>query len=153
MPQFKHHALTRGQFLQSPANPPAQLSPHQVPLGIRAGSAVWHLLQHIVLLAGLIGRHRRFFLAHLLFAQMIEAKIGYDAIDPGIERALKAKIGYALVRFEERFLVYILGLVLVTGELHGQPHHRLIVVPHQLLERGAVTALRFADQQRVIDTA
>ena len=37
--------------------------------------------------------------------------------------------------------------------MHGQPQHRLIVVPHQLLEGGAIAALRFADQQRVVDTA
>jgi hypothetical protein len=30
--------------------------------------------------------------------------------------------------------------------MDGQAKHGLVVVPHQLLEGGAITALRFADQ-------
>jgi hypothetical protein len=37
--------------------------------------------------------------------------------------------------------------------MHGQPEHRLVVVPHQFLEGGAVTALRLPHQYCVVNTA
>jgi hypothetical protein len=37
--------------------------------------------------------------------------------------------------------------------VHRQAEDSLVVVPHQFLEGGAIAALRFADQQRVINTA
>ena len=37
--------------------------------------------------------------------------------------------------------------------MHGQPQHRLVIVPHQLLKGGAIATLRFADQQTVVDAA
>ena len=83
---------------------------------------------------------------------MVEAEIGHDAVDPGVEGALEAEVAHALVRLQERFLINVLGFVLRSGEMHGQPENGLVVMPHQLLEGSAIAALRFADQQRVIDT-
>jgi hypothetical protein len=37
--------------------------------------------------------------------------------------------------------------------MHGQPKHRLVVMPHQLLKGSAIATLRFADQQAVVDAA
>jgi hypothetical protein len=37
--------------------------------------------------------------------------------------------------------------------MQRQPQHRLVVVPHQFLEGGAVAALGLPDKHRVIDAA
>jgi hypothetical protein len=58
-----------------------------------------------------------------------------------------------LYAFKKGVLINVLGFVLRARQVHGQPEDSLVVVPHQLLEGGAVAALRLADQQRVIDTA
>jgi hypothetical protein len=77
---------------------------------------------------------------------MIKTQIGHDAINPSIERALEAKVPHALVRFQERFLINVLGFAFRPGKVHGETEHRLVVVVHQFLESGAIATLRFADQ-------
>src|SRR5580658_3786611 len=124
----------------------AQLTAHQVAFWIRARPAIRNLIEYIVLLPGRVRRYRRIFLAHLPLSQVIKTKIGHDAVDPGIKRALETKIADALVRLQESFLVNILGFGFRAGEMESQPQHCLVVVPHQLLESGATAALRLADQ-------
>ena len=140
-------------FSRALPDPATQLAAHQVALRICSGPPIRYLLQHIVLLSGSVCRYRRVFLADLPFAQMIEAKIGDDAVDPGVEGALEAKTGDVFVCLQERFLINVLGLGVGAGQMHRQPEHRLVVVPYQLLEGGAIATLRFADQNCIVDAA
>src|SRR5208282_2837917 len=71
----------------------------------------------------------------------------------GVERTLEAKAANVLVCLEEGILINVLRVVLGAGEMQRQPQHRLVVVPHQLLEGSAVAALRLADQYRIVDAA
>src|SRR5258708_7264780 len=84
---------------------------------------------------------------------MVEAKIGHNAVNPRIERALETKASDVLVGLEEGVLVNVLGVVLGAGEMERQPQNGLIVVTHQFLEGGAVPALRLADEDRIVDAA
>ena len=84
---------------------------------------------------------------------MIQAEIGHDAVDPGVKGAFESKVANTFVRLQKCILINILGFVLGPGKMHGQPEDRLIIMPHQFLKGSAITALRFTDQPRVIDTA
>ena len=88
-----------------------------------------------------------------LLSQVVQAQVGHDAVDPGIEGAFEAEIADALVRLQKGFLINVLGFVFRAGKVHGQPEDGLVVVPHQLLEGSAIATLRFADQQAVVDAA
>ena len=153
MLQLKNHALAGRELVQSMVDARSQFAAHQVALGVGAGPDVGNLAQDVIGFALRIHPHRSIFLAHLLLPQVVQAKIGHDAVDPGVEGALEAEVAHALVRLQKGILINVLGFVLRPGEVHGQPEDRLVVVPHQLLEGGAIAALRFADQQRVINTA
>src|ERR1051325_10258647 len=59
---------------------------------------------------------------------MVQTQIGDDAINPGIERALKAEAPHALVSLKERLLINVLRLMLRAGEMHRQTQHRRVVV-------------------------
>src|SRR5271156_2027987 len=130
----------------------AQLTPHQIALRIRPRPYIRNLSEYVVLLSRCIRCSRRVLFAHLPLAQMIEAKIGHDTVNPGVKRALKAKIPDALVRLQESFLINILSFVFRAGEMQGQPQHCLVVTPHQLLEGSAIATLRSADKKSVVDT-
>ena len=84
---------------------------------------------------------------------MIQAEIGHDAVDPGVEGAFEAKVANTFVRLQKCVLINILRFVLRSGQVHCQTQHRVIVVAHQLFECRAATALRLAHQERVVDTA
>src|SRR6202451_4931815 len=90
---------------------------HQIALRIRARPAIGNLIKYIVLLPSRIRRNRGVFLAYLPLAPVLEAKIGHDAINPRIKRALKAKVTDALVRLQESFLINILGFVFRAGKM------------------------------------
>ena len=82
---------------------------------------------------------------------MIEAEIGDDAVDPGVEGTLKAETAQILVGLEEGLLINVLGVGLRSGQVQRQPQHRLIVMTHQDLEGRAVALLRLPDQTRVVN--
>src|SRR5260370_2521205 len=120
---------------------------------MRSRTPIRHLIQQVVLSTVTVFRHRSIFLAHGFRAKMVQATIGNNAINPGINRALEAKASDVLVSLEEGVLIDVLGVVLSAGEMERQPQNRLIVVTHQFLEGGAVPALRLADEDRIVDGA
>jgi hypothetical protein len=70
--------------------------------------------------------------------QVIEAQVGYDAVDPGIERALKPEAADVYVGAEKSFLVDILAVFLRPGEMNRKAEHGPIVLPNQFFESGGV---------------
>src|SRR3984893_5870081 len=83
---------------------------------------------------------------------MIEAEIGDDPVDPGIERTFKTEAAQILVGLEEGLLINVLGVRLRSRQVQRQTQDRLIVMTHQDLEGSAVSLLRLADQTRVVNT-
>jgi hypothetical protein len=81
---------------------------------------------------------------------MIEAQIGYDPVNPGVKGTLEAKAADVLVGLQKRVLVDVLSVLLSSGEMEGEPQYGLIVMTYEFLEGGAVSALRLADQHRVV---
>src|SRR5258707_107176 len=82
---------------------------------------------------------------------MIEAEVGDDPVDPGVEGTFKTEAAQILVGLEEGFLINGLGIGLRSRQMQRQPQNRLIVMTHQYLEGSAVSLLRLADQTRVVN--
>src|SRR5258708_33237549 len=81
---------------------------------------------------------------------MIEAEVGDDPVDPGVEGTFKTEAAQILVRLEEGLLINVLGVRLRSRQMQREPQDRLIVMTHQYLEGSAVSLLRLADQTRVV---
>ena len=129
----------------------AQLTAHEIALRIRSGAAVGHLVEQAVFLARSIRAHRSIFLADLSFAEVIETKVGNDAVNPGVEGTLEAEAAHVLIGLQERVLENILRVVFRPSEMQRQAQHRLVVVANEFLEGSVVSPLRLADQHRVVD--
>src|SRR5579872_842853 len=89
----------------------------------------------------------------LAFAQVVEAQIGNDPVNPGIERAFKTKVTDMPVSFEEGFLIDVLRVGFRAGEVKRKAQDRLIILPDKRLKRTPVTALRGTNQIAVIQSA
>ena len=46
---------------------------------------------------------------------MVEAEVGDDAVDPGVEGALEAEVAEVAISLEEGLLLDVLGILLGTG--------------------------------------
>src|ERR1700751_48369 len=91
MLQFENHPLARRQLLERTIDAIAQLTTHQLLLGIRAAAPIWHLVKEAVFFSGAIRRYRSVFFPNLFFTEMIEAEVGNDAVDPSVEGALESE--------------------------------------------------------------
>jgi hypothetical protein len=83
---------------------------------------------------------------------MIETQIGDNAVDPGVERALKPEAANIYVSPEKSFLVNILAIFLRPSEMNRQAKHGPVVLPNQFFESSGVAELSPADELRVIHT-
>src|SRR5512146_136044 len=153
MLHLENHALSRSQSCQRPRDPRSQLAPHQVPLRTRSRPVVRDLVDDAVLFTGGVGYDGRIFLAHLALAEMIEAEVGDDPVDPGVERTLEAEAAEVSIRLEERVLVDVARVLLGTGQMQGQSENRVVILTDEFFEGTSVTALRSADQLGIVDAA
>ena len=64
----------------------------QLALGIGHGPVVGDIAQQVDLLAGGVDHHRLVFAAGFAPTQMVEAEVGHDAVDPGVEGTLEAEV-------------------------------------------------------------
>ena len=84
---------------------------------------------------------------------MIEAKVGHNPVDPGVEGTFKTKAANVLVCLEEGILVDVLRVVFRTGKVESESQDSLVVVTYEFLEGSAVAPLRLADQHRIVYAA
>src|ERR1700733_10472850 len=92
MLEFKNHALARSELAKRGLNARAEKLAIKLLGGVGVGAVVGDGAQHIDLVAGVIEHHGVVFAACLLAAKLIETEIGDDAVDPGVEGALKAEV-------------------------------------------------------------
>ena len=90
--------------------------------------------------------YRLLFPAGFAPPQVIEAQVGNDAVDPGIEGTFEAEICQVAIGLEEGFLVDVLGILLRPCQAERKPQNWLVVLAHQGFEGGPRAFLRFADQ-------
>src|ERR1700733_11836218 len=79
-------------------------------------------------------RSRDVTLAGTVLAQMIQAEIGNNAIDPGVKGAFEAEAAQIHVGAQESFLVDVLTILGGAGQMGGQTQNRAVVLLYQLLE-------------------
>ena len=82
--------------------------------------------------------------------QVIEAQVGHDSVDPGIEGTLKAEAANVYISTQKGFLVDVLSIFLRAGEMNCEAQHGTVVLPYQFFESGCVAELSSADELCVI---
>src|ERR1700686_736993 len=122
-------------------------------LRIRSRPPVGHLIQQVILTAVGVFDDRRVLFAHVPLAQVIEAQVRHDPINPGVEGTLEPETSNVLVSLQEGVLVDVLGILLSSGEMEGEPQYRLVVMTDKFLEGGAVSSPGLSEQHRVVYTA
>ena len=93
------------QIVRDPGTPVVILTAH--------GHA--NLIDQAVFFAGVVGRDRCIFFPDISFAQVVEAEVGDDPINPGIERTLKAEASEVFISLKKGVLMDILGIGLRAG--------------------------------------
>jgi hypothetical protein len=148
--QFEYHSLAGGKPSQSPYDASSQLATDQAALGAGIGSMIWHPVQKFFFLAIRRNCCRQIATARILLAQVIEAEIRNDTVDPSIKSALKTKAGQIYVGAQERFLINVLTIFLRAGEMNRQAEDGTIILPNQFFEGRSVAKLGLADKPRII---
>jgi hypothetical protein len=82
---------------------------------------------------------------------MVQAEIGNNAINPGVKRALKTEVPDVPVGLQEGLLIDIVRVGVGAGQVQRQAQHGLVILAHQCLESGTVSALGGANQFAIID--
>ena len=104
MPHLEHHPLARRQLAQHVLDAGLQLIAQQrsLRIGMRAffGNGI-HPVQRPVRR----GQHGRFLAPDLSLAEMIQAQVGYDPVQPGMKAAVEPERVQVPVDAQERFLV------------------------------------------------
>src|SRR6267142_2505861 len=99
----------------------------------------------------MIGGDGSVFLSDISLAQMVEAEVGNDPVNPGVERTLETETPEVFVGLEEGILMNVLGVGFRSGEVESEAQDRLIVMTDEDLESRAVAPLRLSDQSGVVD--
>jgi hypothetical protein len=81
---------------------------------------------------------------------MVEAQIRHDAVDPGVERALKAEAADVDVSTQKSFLVDVLPVFLGAGEMNRQPEYGPVILANQFFKGGGIAELCSTDELRVV---
>ena len=96
--------------------------------------------------------HRGLLFANLPLAQLIQADVSHDAVQPGLKAAIEAERIEAPIDPEEGFLVDIARIFRGPQQVHGEPKDTLVVSADQLLEGVLVAALGRPDQRISLGT-
>src|SRR6516225_6935707 len=143
MLQFKYRSFARGQFFKRALKTRMHFPCRQVAFRVARMSPVGHPVQDLAGAAVLGDLQAHGFVRVPTTSQVVKAAVRHDAIEPGVERALKSKAGEILIGAQEGFLTYVLRVVLRSGETQRQPESRFVVLSHQLVESRGVATLRF----------
>lgn len=92
----------------------------------------------------------RFLFADFALAEEVQAKVGDDAVEPGVEAAIEAEGVEIAMDAEEGLLVDIAGVLLGAQEVEGEAEDGLIVGVDELLEGELVARLRRSDECRFV---
>src|SRR5260370_142173 len=78
--------------------------------------------------------------------QMIQAHVGHNAVQPGVETAFEAEAVQIAVNLQEGFLVNVARVVWTLHQVHGQPQYVAVEPAHQFLESRAIPGLCLDDE-------
>jgi hypothetical protein len=145
MPQFKNHALAGRQPAQGAFDTLPELHVPEVALRIGVRGILFKIVHTVERTLGGI-HHGRLFLADLPLAQIIQANVRHDAVEPGMEAAIEPERIDAAKHAQERFLKDVTCVFLGPQQVDSEPKHTLVVSADKLLESVLIAALNGPDQ-------
>src|SRR6202521_5063361 len=89
---------------------------------------------------------RLVFGTRLAAAQLVEANVGHDAVEPSIKAALEAKPVEIAVHLQEGFLINVAGIFRALHQVEGQPQNVAVIAAHEFLESRSAATLRLGDE-------
>jgi hypothetical protein len=81
---------------------------------------------------------------------MVQAKIGHNPIQPGMETAVEPEVVEVSVDPQECFLIDVTGVLRGAKEVKREPKHTLVVGLDKLFEGVMIASLRRSDQSAFI---
>src|SRR3981189_3715788 len=87
----------------------------------------------------------------LAAAQMVQASVGDDAVEPSVKAALEAETVEVTVNLEECFLIDVPRVLGTLHEIESQAQDVPVEAAHQFLESRAAARLRFRDQGPLVE--
>jgi hypothetical protein len=115
---------------------------------------VRNLVQRVVVVALDLHLYRAALSTLSILPQVIQASVGDDdTVDPRRKESTQTGSYLACCRPQKCFLIDILGIVVRASNPKRESQNDLVVVVHQLLEGGLVTALHSANQETILDLA
>src|SRR5215470_16035714 len=94
---------------------------------------------------------RLVFRARLTAAKVVQADVGDDAVEPGVEAALEAETMKIAVNLEKSFLINVAGIFRAFHQVQGEAQNIAIETADQFLKSGPVASLRFRHQSSLVE--
>src|SRR5207249_10212496 len=82
---------------------------------------------------------------------LIEAHVGDDAVEPGVEAAFEAEAMQVAVNLEEGLLIDVARVFRPLHQVQGQAQHVAVEAANQFLESDTVAGLRFRHQCALVE--
>jgi hypothetical protein len=128
--QLEDDALARRKPLHRRRDPRLNFLPQKLPLGIERRAVFALPFEEIgdaFLMLRRVGFRRLILRTRLAAAQMIEAHVGDDAVEPGIKAALEAKPVKVAIDLQKGVLVHVPCVFLALHQIQSQSQHVAVV--------------------------
>lgn len=146
---FEDHAFARRQIGEGPIDAGTQFAGKQPALRVVVGALFFDGLEQVIFATGGF-RHWRLFFADLPFAEVVQADVGDDPVEPGGKTAIEAERVEIAEDAEKCFLVDVFGLFGRPEQVHGDPEDVLIVGLDESGEGVLIALLRGTDERRFV---
>ena len=143
--QFKNRSLPGRELFESAVNLAAQLAIPHLTLGVGMRGTFFQL-RHAIHHAFGGFNDSGFLPPNLTATEVVEADIGNNPIQPGVERTIEPESVEVPVDLQKSLLVDIARFIRRPQKVHGDAEDTLVVGPHQTLESILVALLGRADQ-------
>jgi len=151
---LKHNAFARGQALHGYGDARLDFLADESALGVQRRALLPLALEKIgdaLLVEAGIQFGSLIFGARLTAAQVVQANVGDDAVEPGVKAALEAETVEIAVDLEECFLVDVAGVLGALHEIQRQAQNVPVEAAHQFLESSTTARLRFRNQGPLVE--
>ena len=145
MAHLEHNAFPRRQFRQYFLNARIHFGAFKAAFGVDIGAFFRDELQ-AVNFSQFAFEAGRFFLPDFSFAQLVEAEVGDDTVQPGGETAIEAELGQVAIDAEKGLLIDIAGVFFGAQQIVGHAQNLMVVRPHKFVKRARIAALCGANQ-------
>jgi len=140
VPEFKNHTLAGSEPAKGALDAAAELAIPHIALGIGMGGVFFKIVHAVEGAFGGIDDGRLLF-SHFSLAQIIQANVGHDAVQPSVKTAIEPEGINAAEDAQEGLLKDVTCVFLGAEQVDGEPEHTLVVSADELLEGILIAAL------------